>query len=90
MAEKQRWENPPFNERRADLLVNNRKAPTSRLMTRLGLKGFNNKGPLRETAVQTGKVGIALKQHIGAPVRTDRYGRPERHPRPGSRASAGK
>ncbi|MEA1951234.1 MAG: SLBB domain-containing protein [Planctomycetota bacterium] len=67
MAEKRRWENPPFNERRADLLVNNRKAPTSRLMQRLGLKGFNNKGPLRESAVQTRKVGIALKQHIGAP-----------------------
>lgn len=67
MAEKKRWENPPFNERRADLLVNFRKAPTSRLMQRLGLKGFNNKGPLCDTAVQTGKVGIALKQHIGAP-----------------------
>ncbi len=67
MAEKRRWENPPFNERRADLLADNRKAPTSRLMQRLGLKGFNNKGPLRDAAVQTGKVGIALKQHIGAP-----------------------
>ncbi len=67
MAEKRRWENPPFNERRADLHVKNRKAPTSRLMQMLGLKEFANKGPLRETALQTRKVGIALKQHIGAP-----------------------
>ena len=67
MAERRRWENPPLNERRADLHVKNRKAPTSRLMQMLGLKGFTNKGPLRDSALQTRKVGIALKQHIGAP-----------------------
>lgn len=67
MAEKKRWENPPFNQRRAELLLENRKAPTSRLMQRLGLKKYNNKGPLRDAALQTRKVGIALKQHIGAP-----------------------
>lgn len=67
MAEKRRWENPPFNDRRAELLLNNRKAPTARLMRRLGLSGYTNKGPLLGTPVETRKVGIMLRQHIGAP-----------------------
>jgi Na+-translocating ferredoxin:NAD+ oxidoreductase RnfC subunit len=38
-----------------------------RLMQKLGLKQFHNVGPLREKLLETGKVGIKLKQHVGAP-----------------------
>ena len=67
MAEKKRWENPPFNPDRPALHMENRKAPIPRLMQKLGLKQFRNVGPLRETLLETAKVGIALKQHVGAP-----------------------
>lgn len=66
-AEKKRWENPPFNPRRPELHMANRKAPMSKLMQRLGLTQFRNVGPLNNTLVETGKVGIPLRQHIGAP-----------------------
>ena len=66
-AEKKRWENPPFNPRRAELHMKNRKAPTSRLMQKLGLTGFRNIGPLSGLPLGTGTVGIKLKQHLGAP-----------------------
>ena len=66
-ADNQRWEKPPFNPRRPELHMNNRKAPMSRLMTKLGLGKFNNVGPLSDTLLETEQVGIALKQHVGAP-----------------------
>jgi Na+-translocating ferredoxin:NAD+ oxidoreductase RnfC subunit len=66
-ADNNRWENPPFNPRRPELHMNNRKAPMSRLMTKLGLGKFNNVGPLSDTLLETEQVGIALKQHVGAP-----------------------
>ncbi|MCE5268585.1 MAG: SLBB domain-containing protein, partial [Planctomycetaceae bacterium] len=43
-SEKKRWEKPPFNAKRPDLHMINRKAPTSRLMTKLDLRGFRNVG----------------------------------------------
>ncbi len=66
-AEKKRWENPPFNTKRAELHMKNRKAPTGRLMQKLGLKQFRNVGPMVEQLLKTQRVGIKLKQHIGAP-----------------------
>ncbi|NQU22959.1 MAG: hypothetical protein HQ567_16910, partial [Candidatus Nealsonbacteria bacterium] len=66
-ALQKRWENPPFNPRRPELHLHNRKAPMARLITKLGLRQFRNVGPLNDTLMATGKVGIALKQHIGAP-----------------------
>jgi Na+-translocating ferredoxin:NAD+ oxidoreductase RnfC subunit len=66
-AEKKRWENPPLNARRPEMHMANRKAPMGRLMQKLGLKQFHNVGPLREKLLETGKVGIKLKQHVGAP-----------------------
>jgi len=66
-AENHRWESPPFNPQRPELHMENRKAPTSRLMLKLGLQRFHNAGPLVETPLTTQQVGIALKQHIGAP-----------------------
>jgi Na+-translocating ferredoxin:NAD+ oxidoreductase RnfC subunit len=66
-AEKKRWENPPFNPRRPEMHLNNRKAPMARLFNKLGLRQFRNVGPLRDELLQTAKVGIKLKQHVGAP-----------------------
>jgi Na+-translocating ferredoxin:NAD+ oxidoreductase RnfC subunit len=66
-AEKKRWENPPFNTKRAELHLANRKAPMGRLMQKLGLKRFRNIGPLKDSQLTTDKVGIKLKQHLGAP-----------------------
>jgi Na+-translocating ferredoxin:NAD+ oxidoreductase RnfC subunit len=66
-AEKKRWENPPFQPRRPELHMANRKAPMSRLMTKLGLKQFRNVGPLNDTLLDAKRVGIKLKQHVGAP-----------------------
>ncbi len=66
-AEKKRWENPPFIPKRAQLHMNNRKAPTARLMQKLGLKQFRNVGPMVKQPLTTPRVGIKLKQHIGAP-----------------------
>lgn len=66
IAEKRRWENPPFNPRRPELHMANRKAPTSRLMQKLGLQGFRNVGPMVPELVEAERVGIKLKQHIGA------------------------
>ncbi len=66
-AEKKRWDNPPFSPRRPELHMENRKAPMKRLMAKLGLHGFHNVGPLVEELLAVDKVGIPLKQHIGAP-----------------------
>jgi len=66
-AENKRWENPPFNPRRPELHLENRKAPMSRLMQKLGLRQFRNVGPLDASLLETGKAGIKLKQHVGAP-----------------------
>ncbi len=66
MVEKQRWEDPPFSPQRPDLHMANRKAPMPRLMTKLGLHRFLNVGPLRGELLPAAKVGIKLKQHVGA------------------------
>ncbi len=66
LADKRRWENPPFNPGRPALHLAGRKAPMTRLMQKLGLTGYRNVGPLRPERVVTSKVGIKLKQHVGA------------------------
>ncbi|MHC4398168.1 MAG: 4Fe-4S dicluster domain-containing protein [Planctomycetota bacterium] len=66
-AEKKRWEDPAFDPKRPGLHLENRKAPMSRLMHKLGLHRFHNVGPLDATLLESGRVGIKLKQHIGAP-----------------------
>ena len=65
-AEKKRWQNPPFEPRRPDLHLENRKAPMRRLIAKLGLGGFVNEGPLEGGLMPAAKVGIPLKQHAGA------------------------
>jgi Na+-translocating ferredoxin:NAD+ oxidoreductase RnfC subunit len=69
-AEKRRYENPPFNPTRPEIHMANRKAPMARLLTKLGLRQFRNVGPLKDTLLPAVKVGIKLKQHIGAPCET--------------------
>jgi len=66
-AEKKRWENPPFNPARPAMHMANRKAPMKRLIQKLGLAGFTNIGPLDEKLLATKRVGVKLKQHLGAP-----------------------
>jgi len=66
-SEKKRWEDPPFNPKRPVQHMDNRKAPTARLMQKLGLKKFRNVGPMVESLLETDRVGIKLQQHIGAP-----------------------
>lgn len=66
-AEKKRWDNPPFSPQRPGLHLQNRKAPMGRLMHKLGLTQFRNVGPLSDTMLETDRVGIPLKQHLGAP-----------------------
>jgi Na+-translocating ferredoxin:NAD+ oxidoreductase RnfC subunit len=65
-AEKKRWENPPFNPQRPELHLQNRKAPMTRLIHKLGLAQFRNVGPLNDTLLETKKVGVPLNQHLGA------------------------
>ncbi|MCL2304752.1 MAG: 4Fe-4S dicluster domain-containing protein [Planctomycetaceae bacterium] len=66
LAEKKRYENPPFQQNRASLHMKNRKTPTSRLMQRTGLTAYVNKGPLVLEPITVSEVTILLKQHIGA------------------------
>ncbi len=61
-----KWENPPFNPQRPVMHMDNRKTPVERLMQKLGLRQFKNVGPLVEQVLATGRVGIKLRQHIGA------------------------
>jgi Na+-translocating ferredoxin:NAD+ oxidoreductase RnfC subunit len=62
-----KWDSPPFNPDRPGLLMANRKVPMRRLMQRLGLTQFRNEGPMVEKVLDVGRVGIAMKQHVGAP-----------------------
>ncbi len=66
-AEKTTWDHPPFNPDRPDVHLNNRRAPMIKLMQKLGLTGFVNVGPLDGKLLVADRVGIKLKQHVGAP-----------------------
>jgi Na+-translocating ferredoxin:NAD+ oxidoreductase RnfC subunit len=63
----QRWETEahPY---RAELHLDNRRVPISRLILKLGLKDFENTGPLKEPDYQARRVRIPLAQHIGKPA----------------------
>jgi Na+-translocating ferredoxin:NAD+ oxidoreductase RnfC subunit len=62
-----KWENPPFRKERSDQHFKNRKTPTERLIRKIGLASYVNKAPLKERILETNRVVILLKQHIGAP-----------------------
>lgn len=63
----ERWENPPFRPNRPNQHMKNRKTPTSRLIQKIGLAGYLNKGPLVDRLLEVHEVDIPLRQHIGAP-----------------------
>ena len=87
-AEKRRWENPPFNPKRPEQHSDNRKAPMGRLMTKLGLRRFRNVGPINDTLLPASRVGIKLKQHVGAPCEPTVARRRSREDRPNDRPPA--
>ncbi len=62
-----RW-TPPAQPRDTHPLIRDRKIPVSNLMRKLGLKVFNNTGPLVSDIPQPRSVEIPLSQHIGAPA----------------------
>ncbi|MGI5832355.1 MAG: 4Fe-4S dicluster domain-containing protein [Thermoguttaceae bacterium] len=68
LAEKKKWENPPFDPGRPGRWMSFRQVPTKRLMQRVDLRGFDNHGPLREGLLDVQKVTLLLQQHIGAPL----------------------
>ncbi len=49
-------------------LADSRRVPTRRLMTRLGLTGFQNTGPLEDRPLTPQKVTLPLRQHAGVPA----------------------
>ena len=66
---RQRWENPTFRPERPKQHMSNRKTPTSRLIQKIGLAGYTNKGPLVDRLLETRSVVIPLRQHIGVPCK---------------------
>ncbi len=53
---------------RAELHLDNRRVPISRLIHKLGLRMFCNAGPLQATDAAPRRVVLPLKQHVGAPA----------------------
>ncbi|MBN1341284.1 MAG: 4Fe-4S dicluster domain-containing protein [Phycisphaerae bacterium] len=56
------------NPNRANLHLDNRRAPIKRLIAKLGLAGFRNVGPLIAETVAPRRVVLPTKQHVGAPA----------------------
>lgn len=67
-AEGERWADAPFDPDRPELHMANRRVPIGRLIRKLGLANFTNKGPLTETNVQPVSVTLPLEQHAGEPA----------------------
>jgi Na+-translocating ferredoxin:NAD+ oxidoreductase RnfC subunit len=53
---------------RAELHLDNRRVPISRLIRKLGLHPFANRGPLRDRTCDPDRVVLPLKQHAGPPA----------------------
>jgi Na+-translocating ferredoxin:NAD+ oxidoreductase RnfC subunit len=68
MKEGQRWE-VSANVERPALHLDNRRMPIARLVTKLGLSSFQNKGPMLESGYQPRRVVLPLKQHAGGAAR---------------------
>ncbi len=66
-AEGRKWE-VEADPARASLHLNNRRVPIGRLIRKLGLADFVNKGPLIETNCNARRVVLPLRQHVGAPA----------------------
>ncbi|HOB76794.1 MAG TPA: SLBB domain-containing protein [Phycisphaerae bacterium] len=67
LKEGNRWE-VEANPTRASLHMANRRVPIGRLVRKLGLSRFENKGPLIDDHLSASRVVLPLKQHVGAPA----------------------
>jgi len=65
--EGRKWE-VAANPTRARTHLANRRVPIARLVRKLGLASFENKGPLRDQPYAASRVTLPLKQHAGAPA----------------------
>jgi Na+-translocating ferredoxin:NAD+ oxidoreductase RnfC subunit len=65
-SEGKKWETEA-NPVRAELHLDNRRVPISRLIRKLGLIDYENKGPLLPETITPRRVTLPLQQHIGAP-----------------------
>ncbi|MBI1372747.1 MAG: hypothetical protein GC159_08300 [Phycisphaera sp.] len=63
-----KWQDAPFVETRAETHLDNRRVPIGRLIRKLGLIDYVNKGPLIDPAPAPPRVTIPLQMHIGAPA----------------------
>jgi len=61
-----RWD-VQANVDRPAMHLDNRRMPIGRLITKLGLSQFTNKGPMLANGYQPKRVRLPLKQHAGAP-----------------------
>lgn len=61
-----KWEGDPAKVK-PHPMQDGRRTPIRRLMAKLGLNQFVNEGALREGIVETDRVRLPLKQHVGAP-----------------------
>ncbi|MBI4579154.1 MAG: 4Fe-4S dicluster domain-containing protein [Planctomycetes bacterium] len=66
-AEGRKWE-VEANPVRVELHLDNRRVPIGRLIRKLGLYMYENKGPLVEATRPAKRVVLPLKQHVGAPA----------------------
>ena len=66
-ADGKRWE-AEADPVRAELHLDNRRVPIGRLIRKLGLSSFTNKGLMREELYNPARVTLSLQQHIGAPA----------------------
>ena len=66
VREKARHEGTALN--RPHPFIAYRRTPLKKIMARLDLNGFINKGPLVRPALEPGPLEIRLRQHIGAPA----------------------
>jgi len=67
MSEGRKWEVEAVATR-PELHLDNRRVPIGRLIRKLGLADFKNKGPLLEASLMAKRVKLPLKQHVGAPA----------------------
>ncbi|HSW45732.1 MAG TPA: 4Fe-4S dicluster domain-containing protein, partial [Phycisphaerae bacterium] len=66
-AEGRKWEVAAI-ESRPGMHLDNRRIPLQRLIRKLGLFNFENKGPLIGDSCRPKRVKLPLRQHIGAPA----------------------
>ncbi|MBI1368277.1 MAG: hypothetical protein GC162_06450 [Planctomycetes bacterium] len=67
LASGNRWKTEA-EEHRPELHLDNRRVPIARLILKLGLSQFTNKGPLHDNGFMPKRIVLPLKQHAGPPA----------------------